>query len=319
MLSLSAVCAVLLVFRLQCILTQDDAHNNTVNVTTLECPLDVPAEYKIIGSLKYNQSVYFSCVGCNGQDTWGDSECKHDGTRDEVTLPNCSVSCLDSVKTCPEERRGSCLYYPHLTWDICGRSCDTPALCHRESGESDCMCGSYAAKGRCEKEANIRESICPYTCSLRANITCSDPNLLFPHVVASPRTPHWMDFITFKCEPGYMNMGRSAWIGCSIKGTLDSHYNANVPHCVPKKIYDLFRYSPQNIALEIIESFPAKSGFYCAIACRESSSCTHFIFENNTCDICKYPQWISAGHNMSGRKLWQKVLPTQYSRNFQTP
>ncbi|XP_067664726.1 uncharacterized protein [Haliotis asinina] len=317
--SLSAACSVLSVLLLQCILTHADTHNNTVNVTTLECSLDVPAGYKMIGSLKYNQSVYFSCVGCNGQDTWGDSECKHDGTRDEVTLPNCSVSCLNSAKSCPAGRTGTCLFYPHLIWDICGRSCDTPALCHRESGESDCRCGWYARTGRCEKEANIRESICPYTCSLRANITCGDPNLLFPHVVASRRTPHWMDLITFKCEPGYINMGHSSWMGCDIKGTLVLHYKVNVPHCVPKKIYDFFRYSPQNIALEIIESFPAKSGFYCGIACRESSSCTHFIFENNTCDICKYPKWITGGYNMSGRKLWQKVLPTQYSRDFQTP
>ncbi|XP_046564652.1 uncharacterized protein LOC124273427 isoform X2 [Haliotis rubra] len=276
---MSAVCAVLSVLLLQCISTQADAHNNTVNVTTLECPLDVPVGYRMRGSLKYNQSVYFTCQGCNGQDTWGDSECKHDGTRDEITLPNCSG----------------------------------------ESGESDCQCGVYARRGRCEKEANIREIVCPYTCSLRANITCGDPNLLFPHAVASRQTPHWMDTISFKCEPGYMNMGNPPWIACNIKGEMVLYFRDNVPHCVPEKIYDQFRYSPQAIFLQIIESFPAKSGFYCAIACRESSVCTHFIFESNTCDICKIPRWKTGGYNLSGRKLWQKVLPTEYPRDFRMP
>ncbi|XP_046564651.1 uncharacterized protein LOC124273427 isoform X1 [Haliotis rubra] len=316
---MSAVCAVLSVLLLQCISTQADAHNNTVNVTTLECPLDVPVGYRMRGSLKYNQSVYFTCQGCNGQDTWGDSECKHDGTRDEITLPNCSVSCLNSEKSCPTERSGNCLFWPSSMWEICGRTCDTPALCHRESGESDCQCGVYARRGRCEKEANIREIVCPYTCSLRANITCGDPNLLFPHAVASRQTPHWMDTISFKCEPGYMNMGNPPWIACNIKGEMVLYFRDNVPHCVPEKIYDQFRYSPQAIFLQIIESFPAKSGFYCAIACRESSVCTHFIFESNTCDICKIPRWKTGGYNLSGRKLWQKVLPTEYPRDFRMP
>ncbi|XP_046564615.1 uncharacterized protein LOC124273397 [Haliotis rubra] len=230
--SLSAVCGVLSVFLLQCISTQADAHNNTVNDTSFECPLDVPAGYKMWGSLKYKKSVYFSCLGCNGQDTWGNSECKHDGTRDEITLPNCSVSCLNSHKSCPAGWFTNCLFYPHVDWTRCGRSCDTPALCHRESGESDCQCGWYAMKGRCETDANIREIVCPYTCSLRTNITCGDPNLLYSHAVASIQTPHWMDTMSFICEPGYMNMGSKGWVGCTIEGTFLSRYSVNVPHCV---------------------------------------------------------------------------------------
>ncbi|XP_046564653.1 uncharacterized protein LOC124273429 [Haliotis rubra] len=173
--------------------------------------------------------------------------------------------------------------------------------------------------GRCEMNANIREIICPYTCSLRANITCGDPNLLYPHAVATRQTPHWMDTMSFKCEPGYMNMGSYGWVGCTIKGTFLSRFSVNVPHCVPEKEYGLFRYAPQAIRLEIMESFLAESDIDCAIACRESSSCTHFIFESNTCDICKLPKWRNGGNNMYGRKLWQKVLPTKYSLNFQTP
>ncbi|XP_046356492.2 uncharacterized protein LOC124135268 isoform X1 [Haliotis rufescens] len=320
MASVSVVYEVFSILLLQCISCEADVQNNTVNMTTLECPVDVPAGYEIKGSLEYNTSLYFSCQGCNGQDTWGDSECKPDGTRDEVTLPNCTVSCLNSDKSCTSGMDEQCLFWPVTSWEKCGQSCDTPALCHRESGESDCQCGIYARHGRCEKEADIRDNVCPYTCSLRANITCGDPNILFPHAVASLQTtPHWMDSMSFKCEPGYMNMGPSSWVACSIYGTLTLKYNAHAPHCVPEKIYSMFRYSPKSIRLHITETFPAKSGFECAVACRERSSCIYFIFENNTCDICKLNKWTSGGIEMSGKQLWQKVLPTQYSRDFATP
>ncbi|XP_067664678.1 uncharacterized protein [Haliotis asinina] len=315
--TLPAAFTVLLVFLLQCMSTQADAHNDTVNLKTLECPVDVPAGYKMRGSLKYKQSVYFSCLGCYGQDTWGNSECKQDGTRDEITFPNCSVSCLNSDKSC-RFGTSNCLFYPSGTWEMCGQACDTPALCHRESGESNCQCGEYARRGRCEKDANIRENICPYTCSLRANVTCGDPNRLYSHAVTTRQTAHWMDTMSFKCEPGYMNIGSQGWVGCTITGAFISRFSVNVPHCVPEKKYDIFQYSPQAITLEIIESFPAKSDISCAIACRESSSCTHFTFENNACDLYKLPRWRSNGQRMSGRKLWRKVLPTKYSLDFHT-
>ncbi|XP_048245466.1 uncharacterized protein LOC124149012 isoform X2 [Haliotis rufescens] len=210
---------------------------NVYIVSAVECPVEIPDGYSIVGSKRYPKTLYVTCQGCNGQDSWGNSRCKEDGTRDEVVLPNCTVSCLNSEMfyRCKSWVIQECAFNVARFWELCGRSCDTPALCHRESGESDCQCGKYAQDGRCETEADIRNNVCPYTCSLRANITCGDPNVLFSHAVASLQTtPHWLDITTFRCEPGYINMGHASWVACSINRTWIIHSNVQTPHCVRK-------------------------------------------------------------------------------------
>ncbi|XP_046582690.1 uncharacterized protein LOC124290046 [Haliotis rubra] len=186
MVSVSVVNAVQAIWLLQSISLLAGAQN----LAEMVCPVDVPDGYSVVGRTTYPHWVYFTCQGCNGQETWGSSQCKHDGTRDELILPNCTVSCHNSEMPyrCKPWVLQDCEFRPDIYWEKCGRSCDTPALCHGGSGESDCQCGQYAQNGRCETDANIRDTVCPYTCSRRAQITCSDPNLLFPHALASLQT-----------------------------------------------------------------------------------------------------------------------------------
>ncbi|XP_071096963.1 uncharacterized protein [Haliotis cracherodii] len=316
--AVSVVNAVLTIWLLQGISRLTDAQNTTA----VECPVEIPDGYSIVGSKRYPETLYVTCQGCNGQDSWGNSKCKEDGTREEVVLPNCTVSCLNSEMfyRCKSWVIQECAFNVARFWELCGRSCDTPALCHRESGESDCQCGKYAQDGRCETEADIRNNVCPYTCSLRANITCGDPNVLFSHAVATLQTtPHWLDITTFRCEPGDINMGHASWVACSINGSWIIHSNVQTPHCVPKRKYGTFRLFHKSIRLMIFKSHPAETDLECAAACRDTSTCSYFIFEKNACDLCRFYKWRSGGISMTGRQLWQKVLPTQYSLDFARP
>ncbi|XP_046573217.1 uncharacterized protein LOC124281234 [Haliotis rubra] len=185
----------------------------------------------------------------------------------------------------------SCVFAPQHFWRDCGQTCDVGALCHMETGETECQCGEYASKGFCETDEYTR-TICPYTCMKRATTSCG-PTPYYPFTYPSRNGTQYLDVVSIKCRDGYKSLTGYPLLGCDRFGQWVFSGNLRI-FCVPirPKITDsvssvtttfiLARSPTSGLTLGYLSHSTQLTLRDCLDQCRLDGTCTHVTLDEQT-------------------------------------
>ncbi|XP_046374574.2 uncharacterized protein LOC124147827 [Haliotis rufescens] len=243
---------------------------------------------------------------CTGQGCTGNSggEAPQYCTENRTWVGNqhgvCTRVCEDSMtrRWCIvyNNQYNVCVFRPASSWGDCGRTCDVGALCHMETGETDCQCGEYARKGLCETDA-ITRNTCPYTCWKRATTSCGPPPD-YPFTYPSHNGTQYLDVIEIKCRHGYKSLTGNPTLGCNRFGQWVFSRRLRI-FCTPLRpkitsdvtsvttTFILKETPTGGLTLGYLTDSPELTLRDCLDQCRLVSTCTHVTFheQTNNCTI----------------------------------